>query len=1069
MAHQRIAVQTWGDYGGLRDAEAVRVRLLGGFGLAVGSRNVTEDFRRLRKAGALIKLLALARGHGMHRDRITALLWPNLGAKPASNNLHRTLHDARGALGGAPASGPSLLLRLGADLVELCPKVPLWIDVEAFEDAAFVARRGSEPAAYRAALDLYAGELLPGDLYEPWAEAKREELHRLYVALLVDLGHLHEQRKEVGQAVEVLQQAAAEEPADEVACAGLMRLYAAGGRRHEAILRYERLRRTLSEELGARPTDATRRLCDRILSGESPAAPAGYPPGPSGPATGAPTSNLPVPLTSFIGRQHKLVEVKRSLSMTRLLTLTGGGGSGKTRLALEVARHLTGSYPDGVWLAELAPISDATLVPRAVAAALGVREQPERALSETLCDHLGAGRALLVLDNCEHLVDAAARLAKDLLGACPRLTVLATSREALGVPGETVWAVPPLSLPDPKAEVTVEALMRTEAARLFVDRAGSRLPDFELTPNNAPVVARICRELDGIPLAIELSTARMGALAVEQVAERLAGSLGFLTGGDRTAPPRHQTLRATLDWSYALLSEAERSLFGRLSVFAGGWTLEAAEAVGAGRGIEREEVLDLLSRLVDKSVVVVGPAGDGGLRYGMLEPVRQYGLERLGEAPAGEADAARRRHASWYFGLAQEVEPWLRGGRREAWLGRLEKDYGNLRSALNWAFERGETDPGLWFGAALAEFWYMSGDLGEGRRWLEAALAKGGRATPARSKALARAGWIAWEQGDYEKSVARSEESLALSRELGDEAGAVAALSSLSWAALLGDDLDRASALSQEAVGLARTLGDAGGVARALLVPGLAAVVRQDYERAVTLHEESLRLSREAGDGVGAALSLGTATFAFLGLGDGRRAQTACREAFDVSPRPPVMLVTTFTLHASAALAGSQGLPVRSARLWGAAESLRGRIGAALSPVERRAYAPHIAAARVGVGADAWDEAWTEGGAMTAHEAVEYAVAEGEERRARPGRNPALKEAPSIRRRYKALTRREREVGSLIARGLTNRQIAHELTISERTVTTHVGRILNKLEATSRAQVATWIVEQRLLPEQSPG
>ena len=305
------------------------------------------------------------------------------------------------------------------------------------------------------------------------------------------------------------------------------------------------------------------------------------------------------------------------------------GGAGKTRLALEVARDLIGTYPDGVWLVELAPLFDPTLVPRAVAAALGVREQPDRSLTQTLSNHLRSGHTLVVLDNCEHLIDAAARLVKDLLSDCANLRVLATSREPLGISSESVWPVPTLSLPNPEAQISVETLMGAEAVRLFVERARSRLPSFELTPENARSVATICRELEGLPLAIELSTARMGALAVEQIAERLEDSLKLLTGGDRTVAPRHQKLRATLDWSYELLSEPERRLFARLSVFAGGWTLEAAEAVGAGEDIEEGEVLDLLSRLVSKSMVVVEAADGGALRYGMLEPVRQYGQELL--------------------------------------------------------------------------------------------------------------------------------------------------------------------------------------------------------------------------------------------------------------------------------------------------------------------------------------------------------------------------------------------------------------------------------------------------------
>ncbi len=411
----------------------------------------------------------------------------------------------------------------------------------------------------------------------------------------------------------------------------------------------------------------------------------------------------------------------------------------------------------------------------------------------------------------------------------------------------------------------------------------------------------------------------MGALAVEQVAERLEDSLGLLTGGARTAEPRQRTLRATLDWSHELLSPPEQTLFRRLSVFAGGFTLEAAEAVGAGEGIESGDVLDLLSRLVDKSLVLAG-GGAGASRatpprYTMLEPVRQYGEGRL--AAGAEAAAVRHRHASWFFGLAQEVEPWLRGARREVWLERLESEYGNLRAALAWALEGGEVDLGLWFGGALAEFWYMGGNLGEARRWLETALFESGGAppTPARTAALLRAGWIAWEQGDYEGSEARSTEALALAREAGEEAGVGAALSSLGWVALLQRDLGRASALAEEALALGRSIGDAGGAARALLILGLAAVVRRDPEEATALHEECLALARRAEDSLATALSLGMGALAALGRGDDLLAQALCERGLALAPQPRVMNVTAFLLQVSAAVAAAQGSPARAARL----------------------------------------------------------------------------------------------------------------------------------------------------------
>jgi predicted ATPase/DNA-binding SARP family transcriptional activator/DNA-binding CsgD family transcriptional regulator len=1052
MTQRRLVTRIRGSSAGDREQEPIRLWLLGGFRSSIGTRFIDAEKWRLAKAANLIKLLGLAPRHRMHRERVMYILWPDLDAKRASNNLHRTLHFARGVFEEAGVDVGVNYLSLRRGLIELCPDSPIWVDVEAFENAARGALMGEEPAAFRAAISLYTGELLPENLYEDWAQERREDLRQLYKTLLVELGVLYEERRDYRKGIQTLRSAVALEPTDEDVHADLMRLYALSGRRLEALRQYERLRRALTEELDTSPAGAGWRLYEQIRQGKLPVSSSRV----SARSSETPSPhNLPALLTSFVGRQEDMLGIQRDLSMTRLMTLTGAGGSGKTRLALEVARDLTGSYPDGVWLVELAPLSDPTLVSRAVAAALGLREQSGTSLLQALRVHLASRRMLLVLDNCEHLVDAAARLAKDLLGACPELKILATSREPLNVSGETIWPVPPLSLPDPEV-LTVEGLMGAEAVRLFVERACSRLPAFELTEENARAVASVCLELDGIPLAIELSTTRMGVLAVEQIAQRLRASPGLLSGGDRTVAPRHQTLRATLDWSYELLGTDEQALFRRLSVFAGGWTLEASEAVGAGYGIEEGEILDLLSQLVSKSMLVV--EGDG-LRYGMLEPIRRYGMEKLGAGV--EADAVRRRHACWYFELAREVEPWFGGARQEVWLEQLEREYGNLRAALSWSLERGEVDHGLWFGGALAEFWYMSGNLGEGRRWLEAALAECGDAppTPARIKALVRAGWIAWEQGDYTSSVAMSEEGLMLAREIGDMANEVAALTNLGFAALLSDDLERAPALAEEAIALGRTLGDSGGVARALLITGLATVARGDHKHALEVHEESLALARKAGDDVAAALSLGMGVLASLGQSAVQLAQTLCEQSLRCPLHPRILNVFAFQLRAAATLAAAQELPSRSARLWGAAESLQKTIGAALSPVELHVHEPYIKVARQNLGEVVWEAALTEGKAMTVEEAQAYA--ESEERK-RSRRVSALKAPQQSRQHDQGLTRRQREIALLVARGLSNRQIASELTISENTVANHVASIAKKLNAPSRSRIAVWMTERGL-------
>ncbi|MBA2714724.1 MAG: AAA family ATPase, partial [Rubrobacteraceae bacterium] len=705
----------------------MRVWLLGGFRVSIGARTIEDKEWRLRKAAALLKVLSLAQGRRLHREQVMELLWPEVGEQSASNNLRNVLHAARRALG--PTASTPYLASEGEALV-LCPRRPVWVDVDAFEEAAASARRSSHPAAYRGAIDLYTGDLLPNDRYEGWAEGRREELQRLYLALLVELAELYGERDEHTRAVEALRTATAKEPALEEAHAALMRLHALLDRPEQALAQYERLRDALLRRLGTEPAETTRRLRDEIAKGTylTTEFTGSNARGEKVERAGPTKHNLPAPRTSFVGRVQGMVDVKRTLAMTRLLTLTGTGGSGKTRLALEVAGDLIDAYPDGVWMVDLAPLSEPQLVDQEVAGALEVPERPGEPLTNTLSRALLDKHLLLILDNCEHLVETTAQLVDAILDSCPRLRVLATSREPLGIHGEVLWQVQPLSVPattdlESSGGSAVEDLIRYEAVKLFVDRTRLKVPHFAFTQENVDSVAKVCRKLDGIPLAIELATARMGTLAIEQVSQRLEASLDVLKSASRSAAPRHQTLRATLDWSHDLLPEAEQALFRRLSVFAGGWTLETAESVCTGGGIERESILDLIGGLVDKSHVVAGSVNGGVVRYRMLEPVRQYAREKL--EGSGEVDDVRSRHAAFFLTLAEEAEPELKGARQEAWLERLEREHDNLRAALSWTLERDEVEIPLRFGAALGEFWHMRGHLNEGRRWLEATLAKG--------------------------------------------------------------------------------------------------------------------------------------------------------------------------------------------------------------------------------------------------------------------------------------------------------------------------------------------------------
>ena len=564
-------------------------------------------------------------------------------------------------------------------------------------------------------------------------------------------------------------------------------------------------------------------------------------------ATRAPRSGLPIPLTSFVGRERELAEVKRLLEISRLLTLSGVGGCGKTRLASRVAADLLERYANGVWAVDLAPLGDPALVPHAVASALGLREVASRTALTTLETHLRSRHLLLVLDNCEHLVDACARLSEELLQGCPGLTILATSRETLGVPGEVIWRVPPLAVPDADTLGTVgqhsaSQLIEFEAVRLFVERATSVQPGFTVPDEHAAALARICWRLDGLPLAIELAAAWAKVLSVEQIAERLGDRFGLLSVGYRTESPRHQTLRGAVDWSYELLPESERVAWRRLAVFAGGLDLEGAEAVCAGNGVNEGEVLRLLGRLVDKSLVQVEVL-DGTARYWLLETIREYGWERLVEY--GEVDAVQRRHVHWCLGLAERAEPKLHESGQRLWLDRLTTEHDNLRAALAWCRER-DAATGLAIAASLWPFWEVRCHFREGRRWLEDLLSRAPEGTPVRAKALLGVGWLASNQWDEPAGIGFLEACLRLCEELGDRPGAA-------WAKVRLAFLDRNNArgtferLIEESLAVFREVGDDRGIGEALLHLGVY-TRGTDQHRALALLHESLSHVRKSGD-----------------------------------------------------------------------------------------------------------------------------------------------------------------------------------------------------------------------------
>ena len=818
-------------------------------------------------------------------------------------------------------------------------------------------------------------------------------------------------------------------------------------------------------------------------------------------------NNLPLPLNRFIGREHEMDEVKGLLATTRLLTLTGTGGCGKTRLALQLATDLRDEYEQGVWWIELAALSDPHLVPQTIASAFGLSEHPGRSLTETLADFLRPRNLLLMLDNCEHLVAACAYLVETLLRSCPHLRILVTSRESLTISGETIWLVPPLHLPDAHYLPPLEGLLKYEAVQLFIERSATVLPSFRLTSENAAAVVQICRRVDGIPLATELAAARVKSLSLEQIVTRLDDAYRLLTGGSRTALPRQQTLLATMDWSYDLLSEMERRLFRRLSVFAGGFTLEAAEAICTDEGVEAEEVFDVLSRLLEKSLVVMSERSSEA-RYHLLVTIRQYGQEKLRQA--GEVAAMRRRHGDWYVRFAEQAGPEAVGLQQAEWLHRVELEHDNIRTVLAWSLEQAEVEAGARIGAAIWRFWLYRGYLTEGRNVLERILQHLSEQTSVRAQVLHAAGVLAFYQGDHARANILLEESLDLSHALPERRGIAYALNTLGDLTHSRGDYQQATTLYEESLLLLRELGDKRVMALALSGWGLALLALGEDERAIARCEESLALARELGSPQSVAGSLTTLAIAVLERGDYGRARGLCEESlairqqladkggsahtltilgrvalsqgsyaqakahYDVSLSLRRALGDkegiASALEGLAGVAQGQGQPLSAARLYGAAQALRNAIGAPLAPTDRASYERMVASVRVQLEAAAFEAAWTQGQAFTLEQAIAAAQQVQVREQITPtsqsstGVAPAtLPQAPASRGNLFGLTAREIEVLRLVTLGLTTTQIADALIISPRTADAHMRSIYSKLGVTSRSAATRSAIVHKLV------
>ncbi|WP_432168908.1 tetratricopeptide repeat protein [Streptomyces sp. 1222.5] len=813
-------------------ADEVRIRLLGGFAVAVEDRPVAAGAWRLRKARSLLKLLCLSPGHRIHREQVYDLLWPGLDRSAASNNLHQVLYAVRRALAATGAPGEVVALR--DDMVVLGPEGGVRVDLDAFDEASRRAADGGGTAAYRAALDLAGPGLLPEDRYESWAGEAAEALERRRAALLLGLAEALEQDHDTAGALDVLRTLVAGDSLHEPGHRALMRVLAEAGRRREALAVYESLRDALRRDTGADPDPQTRGLYRALLadSVEPPEEPAPL------------RHRLPAPATALIGREREMAEIVRSLGCGRLLTLTGAGGCGKTRLALAVAARRGGDFRDGACFVDLAGLAEPDLVPEAVAAALGLPLPPSGGSRQALVAQLTGRELLLVLDNCEHLVDACAALASQVIARCPGVVVLATSREPLRSYGERTFRVPSLGLPDPHRLPSVAELGRFASVRLFTERAAQADPGFRLTDGNAAAVAQICFRLDGMPLALELAAARVHVLAPRQIAERLDDALVLLGRGDRRGVTRQETLLATLEWSHRLLDEEERRLFRRLAVFVGGFSLAAAEQVCAD-GADVGAVLDVLDRLADKSLVSVEPRQDE-VRYRLLETIRQYAADRL--RAAGEAAPTEVRHRRFYLALAESWDREPPAGVPAATSLELEADHGNLRAALR-SLLRDEPDGALRLAVALRSFWAERGLLAEGRRWLEDALAAAPEPSPQRARALMGRAVLAIRLGDGAPLEEIAEQIVAVHRGCPDPAALASAHCQRAILLWMRGSWERARTALDLARALALEAGEPTVLAAAAHLAGVWAVCRGEGAAAREAAGESLRLLEEVKPG----------------------------------------------------------------------------------------------------------------------------------------------------------------------------------------------------------------------------
>lgn len=751
--------------------------------------------------------------------------------------------------------------------------------------------------------------------------------------------------------------------------------------------------------------------------------------------------NLPAEITTFIGRRTERAEVKRALSATRLLTLTGFGGVGKTRLAVQAAEDLSRAFPEGVWFVELDTLSNPALLPDVVARTLGMRAHGHDSTIQALAAHLRNRTALLVLDNCEHLLEASALLIDTLLRACPDLRVLATSREPIGMRGETVLSVAPLAVPASGAQDDVGA---HEAVQLFVNRAQAACPGFQLTEANRSALVEICRHVDGIPLALELAAVRLRGLSVEDLLAQLSSHLQLLNTGSRSSPERQRTLRGCIQWSHQLCSPGEQRLWELASAFAGGFDVDALEAVCAGEPVVGGSLLETLLSLVDKSIVISEPHG-GRTRYRMLEVIRRFGEDRLRESD--RQSVVRRRHRDHYARLATEAESHWLGNRQRELIERLTLEHPNFRRALEFCIaEPHESETGLHIAADLRELWLALGALNEGAHWFERLLRDASIPVECHIRALWTAAWLAVVKYD----LAAAEPLIAMGTRLArdrDELTRARMTQVAGIYAIFNGDLPQAISLGEQALEVFRAVGDQLQEIRTLIQLEVAYGTAGDTDRALAAFAEAVRLSEKTGDTWFRSYALWKAGAVHWQSGNGDQAVKLLRESLSMKRRTTDELGLAVCLEALACATADRN-PRQAAEIIGVADARWETMGVSISNLAWTSpgHDDAVTQLRAALGDEEFELAFQRGRRLSGEEGLDFALAHKRTPETRPANAPTR------------LTRREQEVAQLVTRGLTNKEIASKLVISQRTAETHVERILAKLGFTSRAQIASWMV-----------